>query len=88
MVLTKPELITALQNETVFRAINKAGRVWGDGMSPKVPWDVVRAGPVSRPSRQRPGDAKTDNHVVKRGRVSIAVGRTNPRRRVAPIAAA
>jgi integrase len=28
---------------TVFRAINKAGRVWGDGMSPKVLWDVVRA---------------------------------------------
>src|SRR5215468_6641670 len=27
---------------TIFRAINKAGRVWGDGMSPKVLWDVVR----------------------------------------------
>jgi integrase len=27
----------------VFRAINKAGRVWGNGMSPKVLWDVVRA---------------------------------------------
>ncbi len=27
----------------VFRAINKAGRVWGDGMSPKVLRDVVRA---------------------------------------------
>ena len=27
----------------VFRAINKAGRVCGDGMSPKVLWDVVRA---------------------------------------------
>jgi len=27
----------------VFRAINKAGRVWGGGMSPKVLWDVVRA---------------------------------------------
>jgi integrase len=27
----------------VFRALNKAGRVWGDGMSPKVLWDVVRA---------------------------------------------
>jgi integrase len=26
----------------VFRAINKAGRVWGSGMSPKVLWDVVR----------------------------------------------
>ena len=28
---------------TVFRAINKTGRVWGNGMSPKVLWDVVRA---------------------------------------------
>jgi integrase len=27
----------------LFRAINKAGRVWGEGMSPKVLWDVVRA---------------------------------------------
>jgi integrase len=27
----------------VFRAIDKAGRIWGDGMSPKVLWDVVRA---------------------------------------------
>ena len=27
----------------VFRAINKAGHVWGDGMSPKVLWDVVHA---------------------------------------------
>jgi site-specific recombinase XerD len=27
----------------VFRAINKAGRVCGDEMSPKVLWDVVRA---------------------------------------------
>ena len=27
----------------VFRAINRAGRVWGDGMSPKVLWDIVRA---------------------------------------------
>lgn len=27
---------------TLFRAINKAGRVWGHGMTPKVLWDVVR----------------------------------------------
>jgi integrase len=33
----------AITNGPVFRAINKAGRVWGDGMSPKVLWDVVRA---------------------------------------------
>ena len=33
----------AITNGSVFRAINKAGRIWGDGMSPKVLWDVVRA---------------------------------------------
>ena len=33
----------AITSGPVFRAINKSGRVWGDGMSPKVPWDVVRA---------------------------------------------
>ena len=27
---------------TVFRAISKVGRVWGDGMTAKVLWDVVR----------------------------------------------
>jgi integrase len=32
----------AISRGPVFRAINKAGRVWGDGMSPKVLWDVVR----------------------------------------------
>jgi integrase len=33
----------AIPHGPVFRAINKAGRVWGHGMSPKVLWDVVRA---------------------------------------------
>jgi Phage integrase family len=33
----------AITHGRVFRAINEAGRVWGDGMSPKVLWDVVRA---------------------------------------------
>jgi integrase len=33
----------AITGGPVFRAINKAGRIWGDGMSPKVLWDVVRA---------------------------------------------
>lgn len=33
---------------TVFRAINKTGRVWGTGMTAKVLWDVVRAG-AARP---------------------------------------
>jgi integrase len=33
----------AITHGRVFRAINKGGPVWGDGMSPKVLWDVVRA---------------------------------------------
>jgi integrase len=33
----------AITHGPVFRAINKAGRVWGDDMSPKVLWDVARA---------------------------------------------
>ena len=33
----------AITTGPVFRAINKAGLVWGNGMSPKVLWDVVRA---------------------------------------------
>jgi integrase len=33
----------AITHGPVFRVINKVGRVWGDGMSPKVLWDVVRA---------------------------------------------
>ena len=35
--------IAAITEGRVFPAINKAGRIWGDGMSPKVLWDVVRA---------------------------------------------
>jgi hypothetical protein len=27
---------------TVFRSINKSGSVWGDGMTPKVLWEVVK----------------------------------------------
>jgi len=33
----------AITSGPVFRAINKGGRIWGEGMSPKVLWDVVRA---------------------------------------------
>jgi integrase len=45
-VKSRVDLWTAAADVThgpVFRAINKAGRVWGDGMSPKVLWDLVRA---------------------------------------------
>jgi site-specific recombinase XerD len=39
-----------LTHGRVFRAINKAGRVWGDGMTAKVIWDVVRRAPPVRAS--------------------------------------
>jgi integrase len=26
----------------LFRSINKTGRVWGNGMTPKVLWEIVR----------------------------------------------
>jgi len=45
---------------TIFRAINKAGRIWGDGMSPKVLWDVVRAAAV------RAGIEKLAPHDLRR----------------------
>jgi integrase len=44
----------------VFRAINKAGRVWGDGMSAKVLWDVVRA------AAARAGIDKLDPYDLRR----------------------
>ena len=44
----------------VFRAINKTGRVWGDGMSPKVLWDVVRA------AARRAGIEKLAPHDLRR----------------------
>jgi integrase len=31
-----------IEKGCVFRSINKAGRVWGEGMTPKVIWEVVR----------------------------------------------
>src|SRR5262252_8980363 len=29
---------------TLFRSINKAGRVWGTGFTPKVIWSIVKQG--------------------------------------------
>jgi integrase len=50
----------AITTGPVFRAINKAGRVWGDGMSPKVLWDVVRA------AARRAGIDKLAPHDLRR----------------------
>jgi integrase len=51
---------THITRGPVFRAINKAGRVWGDGMSPKVLWDVVRA------AASRAGIDKLAPHDLRR----------------------
>jgi integrase len=31
-----------ISDDRIFRSINKAGRIWGDGMTPKVIWEVVK----------------------------------------------
>jgi integrase len=36
-------MASGLTHGRAFRAINKAGRVWGEGMTAKVIWDVVKA---------------------------------------------
>jgi integrase len=33
---------SGINDGALFRSINKAGRIWGDGMTPKVLWEVVR----------------------------------------------
>jgi integrase len=33
---------SGIREGRVFRAINKAGRIWGDGMTAKVLWEMVR----------------------------------------------
>lgn len=34
--------VASITEGTVFRAVSKVGRVWGNGMTAKVQWDVVR----------------------------------------------
>ena len=36
------KLASGITEGALFRSINKAGRVWGNGMTPKVVWDIVR----------------------------------------------
>jgi|SRR5580704_5662152 integrase len=44
----------------LFRSINKTGRVWGTGMTPKVLWEVVRA------AAKRAGIEKLAPHDLRR----------------------
>jgi len=53
-------IAAGLGNGRVFRAINKAGRVWGDGMTPKVIWDAVRT------AAARAGIEKLAPHDLRR----------------------
>lgn len=50
----------------LFRSINKAGRVWGSGMTPKVPWEVVRE------AATRAGIEKLPILTVVSGQASVA----------------
>src|SRR5437773_727718 len=43
----------ASREGTLFRSINKAGRVWGNGMTPKVLWEIVREA-ASRAGIEKP----------------------------------
>ena len=36
----------------LFRSINRAGRIWGNGMTPKVVWEIVREA-ASRTSAEK-----------------------------------
>src|SRR5262249_33993481 len=38
--------LAAITSGPLFRAINKAGRVWGSGFTPKVIWSIVKEGAV------------------------------------------
>jgi len=43
----------------IFRSINKAGRIWGNGMTPKVLWEVVsRAAKTADIERLAPRDLR------------------------------
>ena len=44
----------SIQCGRVFRAIGRTGRVWGDGMTPKVLWEIVRAAAASAGITPRP----------------------------------
>jgi integrase len=50
----------AITGGPLFRAINKAGHLWGNGMSPKVLWDVVRA------AASRAGIERLASHDLRR----------------------
>jgi integrase len=77
----------AITGGRVFRAINKAGRIWGDGMSPKVLWDVVRlaaaqAGILAEAGISPAGLERPDSGIVPLHQGGETQRRTRPRYRV------
>lgn len=52
--------VAGITSGRVFRTINKAGRVWGDGMMPKVIWEVVKT------AATRAGIEKLAPHDLRR----------------------
>ena len=44
----------------IFRSINKAGKIWGDGMTPKVLWEIVKQ------AAERAGINKLAPHDLRR----------------------
>jgi integrase len=59
----------AVTEGPLFRAINKAGRVWSDDMSSKVLWDVVPA------AARRAGIEKLAAHDLRRTSLASATSR-------------
>ena len=55
----------------VFRAINKAGKVWGNGMTPKVIWEVVREAASSRSASSDLPNAKGGSLKVRPWRLIV-----------------
>jgi integrase len=51
---------TGIMEGALFRSINKAGRVWGNGMTPKVVWEIVRE------AASRTGTEKLAPHDLRR----------------------
>jgi hypothetical protein len=36
---------------TIFRRVNRLGRLWGDGLTPKAIWHIVKDAPTALASR-------------------------------------
>ena len=43
-VIDEWAILAGINSGPLFRAINKAGRVWGNGFTPKVIWSIVKEG--------------------------------------------